>query len=72
MVMNDVRVILSEEIITSFGMDSPERPLRFVDRLAEIKATPVRSTIAEARDPGVLIAEIQPLTACYFEISLGS
>jgi hypothetical protein len=68
--MDNVRVILPDEIVAAVGLSSSHGPLRFVDRLAETEDPPTRSTIAEARGPGVLVTELQPLTARYFEISL--
>jgi hypothetical protein len=68
--MNGVRAIMSDEIINTLESDSPARRLRLVDRLAETEGAPLRSSLAEARAPGILIPNLQPLTACYFEINL--
>jgi glycosidase len=64
--LKDVRIILPEAAIAP-----PDRQagLHLVDRLAEKNPVALRSTIAEAIDRGVPIAEIPPLSACYFEIA---
>ena len=71
--LKDVRIILPESVIKSLGLDSQYRnsDLRLVDRLAAKERATASSTVAEASEHGILIAEIPPLTACYFELKVG-
>jgi glycosidase len=64
--LKDVRIIFPEAAIAP---QDRHAGLHFVDRLAEKNPATLRSTIAEAIDRGVLIAEIPPLSAYYFEFS---
>jgi hypothetical protein len=64
--LKDVRIIFTEAAIAP---QDQHAGLHFVDRLAEKNPATLRSTIAEAIDRGVLIAEIPPLSAYYFEFS---
>jgi hypothetical protein len=64
--LKDVRMILPEIAIVP---SDREIGLHFIDRLAEKNPVTLSSTIAEAIDRGVPIAEIPPLSAYYFEYS---
>jgi glycosidase len=64
--LQDVRIILPE---TAIAPPDRQAGLHLIDRLAEKNPVTLRSTSAEAIDRGVPIAEIPPLSACYFEIA---
>jgi glycosidase len=70
--LKDVRIILPESVIKSVGLDTQPRnsDLRLVDRLAAKEGINATSTVAEAGERGIPIAEIPPLTACYFEVKV--
>jgi glycosidase len=65
--LKDVRIIFPESAIASQNRDVD---LYFIDRLAREHSAVPRSSIAEALVPGVLIPQLAPLTASYFELSL--
>jgi len=65
----EVRVIFSDTALSALPSPAHNQPMHLVDRLADPEGTPIPSTIGEARSPGVLVGELRPLSACYFEIS---
>lgn len=82
--LKNIRIILPESVIKLLGLESQYRDsdpfdsaplrsgqvLRLIDRLAK-EGISAKSTVAEASERGIPIAEIPPLTACYFEIKVG-
>ncbi len=71
--LKEIRIVLPEAVIKLLGLDSQYRnsDLQLIDRLAAREGITVRSTVAEASKHGIPIAEIPPLTACYFELKIG-
>ena len=65
----NVRVIFSDSALNALPFRAVDRPFQLVDRLADPEGAPISSTIGEALGPGVLVGELRPLSACYFEIS---
>jgi hypothetical protein len=72
--LDDIRVKIPEAAIKALGLESKDRQtvLELLDRLAPKEAAAAASSIAEAMERGINIAEIPPLMACYFEIKLGA
>jgi hypothetical protein len=68
--VDDIRIRLPDAAIRALGLAEKDRAtqLELLDRLAVRDAAAASATIAEAIDKGISIAEMPPLSACYFEI----
>jgi glycosidase len=66
--LQDVTIALPQSVLASLGLAAQDRQVDFqyLDRLAEGNSPSLRSTI----DRGVHLAEIPPLHACCFELTL--
>jgi glycosidase len=71
--MKDARIIFPKSVITALGLESQAggSDLQLRDRLAAKEGATASSTIDEASEHGIQIAEIPPLTAGYFELKVG-
>lgn len=70
--VDDIRVCLPDTAIRALGLGGKDRATRLelLDRLAVRDAAAASATIAEAIGKGISIAEMPPLSACYFEIKV--
>jgi hypothetical protein len=67
--LREARVRLPETALRFLDLNRDESSrLALTDRLALERAAKISSTVAEARDAGLPIVEIPPLTSFYFEI----
>ena len=69
---HDVRLHLPASALLFFDLDAkaPETALHLTNRLARVP-TRISSTLAEALNPGILVTEVEALTAFYFEMIVG-
>jgi hypothetical protein len=71
--LKDARIIFPKSVIKALGLESQAggSDLQLRDRLAVKEGATASSTIDEASEHGIQIAQIPPLTARYFEIKIG-
>ena len=68
--MKDARIILPEAVTKRLGLDTQASvELHLSDRLTAKEDITAGSTLAEAGERGILVGDIPPLTARYFEIN---
>jgi hypothetical protein len=66
--LRDVRIRFSPAALAALGSMPANGPVEFRDRLASRLALRVRTTGAALRDEGLVLAELPPLGAWYFEV----
>jgi hypothetical protein len=66
--LRDVRIRFSPAALAALGFMPANGPVEFRDRLAATLALRVRTTGATLREEGLVVAELPPLGAWYFEV----